>query len=170
MKKMMIVALLIGGAIMAAAIAATKPENPANNNPELLAIHMIAKHEGFRSTPYKCPGGKMTIGYGFTDEALVKKGTITRKEADRELGIRVRAELAFLRKQVSGLTPKQEAALVSFIYNVGQGAFLKSTLLKRVKEGNWKAAQQEMMRWVYANGKVMKGLVARRKSEAKYLG
>ena len=116
MKKMVMIALCLMGGIMTAITTAAK-KNPANSNPELLAISMIAKYEGFYSKPYTCPGGKRTIGYGFTDEELVKKGTITKTEADRILGKKVRAELAFLRTQVSGLTPKQEAACVSFIYN-----------------------------------------------------
>ena len=144
-------------------------ENPANNNPELMAISMIAKYEGFYAEPYTCPGGKRTIGYGFTDEYLVNKGTITKAEAEKVLGKKVRAELAFLRTQVSGLTPKQEAACVSFIYNLGRGNFLKSTFLKKLKVRDFKAAQAECNKWVYARGKKLAGLVKRRAAEAKWL-
>ena len=154
---------------MAAITTADAKENPANSNPELLAISMIAKYEGFYSKPYTCPGGKRTIGYGFTDEELVKKGTITKTEADRILGKKVRAELAFLRTQVSGLTPKQEAACVSFIYNLGRGNFLSSTFLKKLKVNDMKAAQIECEKWVYAKGKKLAGLVKRRKAEARWL-
>lgn len=143
--------------------------NAANNNAELLAIHLIAKHEGYRAKPYMCPGGQMTIGYGFTDKALVAKGYLTRKEADHELGKKVRSELAFLRKHVAGLTPKQEAAAVSFIYNVGRGNFLSSTFYKRLKSNRISEAASEIKRWVYAKGVVLDGLVTRRAEESKYI-
>ena len=169
MKKVMMIALCLMGGIMTAITTADAKENPANSNPELLAIFMIAKYEGFYSKPYTCPGGKRTIGYGFTDEELVKKGSITKTEADNVLGKKVRDELAFLRTQVQGLTPKQEAACVSFIYNLGRGNFLKSTFLKKLKIKDFKAAQIECEKWVYAKGTKLNGLVKRRAAEARWL-
>ena len=91
----------------------------------------------------------MTIGYGFTDPDLVKKGTITRQEADRELGKRVRKELVFIRSHIQGLTPRQEAAVVSFVYNVGHQAFLDSTFLKKLKASDMTAVKAEIQKWVY---------------------
>ena len=165
--------MLMGGLLMVATgcdvKAAQTKFNQANSNPELLAISMIAKYEGFYSKTYVCPGGKKTIGYGFTDEDLVKKGSITKADADRILGKKVRDELAFLRTQVQGLSPKQEAACVSFIYNLGRGNFLKSTFLKKLKARDFKAAQVECSKWVYAKGTKLNGLVKRRAAEAKWL-
>ena len=168
MKK--IILILIGAMLMSGCdVEAAAKINPANSNPEMLAISMIAKYEGFSDKVYTCPGGHKTIGYGFTDDDLVKKGTITRAEADKVLGKKVRAELAFLRTQVQGLTPKQEAACVSFIYNLGRGNFLKSTFLKKLKAKDMKAAQAECNKWVYAKGTKLKGLVKRRAAEAAWL-
>jgi len=168
MKKMIIALGLVGGMIMTIMAAESRAANPANNNAELLAIATIAKFEGFSAKPYKCPGGKMTIGYGFTDD-LVKKGTITRQEADRELGKRVRKELVFIRTHVKGLTPRQEAAVVSFVYNVGHQAFLDSTFLKKLKASDMTAAREEIQKWVYSKDKKLKGLIRRRQAEAKLL-
>ena len=169
MKK--IISIIMGVMLMATGcdLEAAAKTNPANSNPEMLAISMIAKYEGFSDKVYTCPGGHKTIGYGFTDDDLVKKGTITRAEADKVLGKKVRAELAFLRTQVQGLTPKQEAACVSFIYNLGRGNFLKSTFLTKLKAKDMKAAQAECNKWVYAKGTKLKGLVKRRAAEAAWL-
>lgn len=169
---MKIITLIMGGLLMIATgcdVSAANVKNPANDNPELLAISMIAKYEGFSDKVYTCPGGHKTIGYGFTDADLVKKGTITRAEADKVLGKKIRDELAFLRTQVQGLSPKQEAACVSFIYNLGRGNFLKSTFLKKLKAKDFTAAQVECNKWVYAKGTKLKGLVKRRAAEAKWL-
>ena len=161
--------VIIGVMLMMSAFGCDATVNPANNNPELLAIHIIAKYEGFRSNVYICPGGKQTIGYGFTDKDLIAKGTITRVEADKVLGKKVREELKFLRSKVQGLTPKQEAACVSWIYNLGRGNFLSSTFYKKLKVGDMKAAQIECNKWVYANGKKLTGLIKRRAAEAAWL-
>ena len=157
----MTIAMMVCGCSEAAA--------PKRENAEILAISMIAKYEGFRAKVYICAGGKKTIGYGFTDPALIAKGTITRKEADRHLGILVRKELRFLNAKISGLSERQKAACVSFIYNLGRSAFLNSTMFKRLKERNFAAAATECNRWVHCNGKVLKGLVKRRAAEARYL-
>jgi len=163
-----IIKLIVGVMLMSTTIGC-EAASAANNNPELLAISLIAKHEGFRAKVYICPGGKKTIGYGFTDADLIAKGTITRAEADKELGKRVRKELAFLRSKISGLTPKQEAACVSWIYNLGRGNFLNSTFYKKLKAKDFAAAKVECNKWVYAGGKKLNGLVKRRAAEAAWL-
>lgn len=160
-----IIKIAIGVMIMSAAGFDTL----AAQNAETLAISMIAKYEGFKSTVYTCPGGHKTIGYGFTDANLVAKGTITRAEADKELGKRVRKELTFLRSKVSGLTPKQEAACVSWIYNLGRGNFLSSTFYKKLKAKDFAAAKVECNKWVYSDGKKLNGLVKRRAAEAAWI-
>ena len=156
--------LLIGGSIIMSSSAA-KP----NENAELLAISLIAKWEGFSATPYKCPGGYQTIGYGFSDPVIVAKGVITRKDADYELGKIVRKDLALLRKHVSGLTPKQEAASVSLMYNIGRGAFTSSTFLKKLKAKDFVAARDEIKKWNHSNGRVLEGLTKRRNAEAAWI-
>jgi lysozyme len=126
---------------------------------------------GFKSIPqnYLLDREGKVIAINIYDEELVKKGSITKTEADKVLGKKVRDELAFLRTQVQGLTPKQEAACVSFIYNLGRGNFLKSTFLKKLKIKDFKAAQIECEKWVYAKGTKLNGLVKRRAAEARWL-
>ena len=173
MKKMIIVALMAVTGLVAMS-AESK-----NNNPELLAISLIAKYEGFRSTVYKCPGGRTTIGYGFADPDIVAKGTITRKEADRILGKMVRSNLKFIRTKLPGLTPSQQAAVCSFVHNFGRQGLLNSTYYKMLKAGKYAQARVECMKWVHVkkwNSKtnqydsvVLKGLVSRRSHECRYL-
>ena len=161
----MITLLLIGGmVIMPADVNAA-----TNESAEALAIRMIAKYEGFRSYVYTCPGGKSTIGYGFTRKELVDKGTITRQEADKELGKEVRKRLVVIRKHCKGLTPKQEAAVCSFMYNVGETAFLKSTFLKKLKINDFVGAREEIKKWNKSGGKVLAGLTKRRNAEAAWI-
>jgi lysozyme len=57
--------------------------------------------------------------------------------------------------------------LVSFAYNVGTGAFSTSTLLKKVNANpNDLTIRNEFARWTRANGKIVNGLVNRRKKES----
>lgn len=135
-------------------------------------IELIKEFEGFRAKVYKCQAGKDTIGYGFTSAEMVKKGSITEAEASAELARictsirkKLRAELG------TTLKPCEEAAVVSFIYNVGWANFKSSTMCKLLKEGKrGQVVASEFSKWVYvtSNGKkvVSKGLKNRRAKEA----
>ncbi len=135
-------------------------------------LEEIKKYEGFRSGPYLDVAGVPTIGYGTTHyiERPVSLGDhhISKKTATK-----------FLRDQVDTIygkavnhyvkvpiTQNQFDALVSFTYNEGVGSFKRSTLLKKLNKGKLKNAKKEFRKWKYANGKVNKGLLARRDSEA----
>ncbi len=150
----------------------------AKDNAELLAIHIIAKYEGFQPTAYTCPGGKRTIGYGFTDEKLLALGTMTRQRADYELGKIVRKELTFVNARLAHLTERQKAAVVSFIFNFGRTKFLGSTYYKKLRANDIAGAKTELLKWTnvkkIVGGKVvvsqLNGLVKRRAAEAKWLG
>jgi len=137
-------------------------------------IDLIKEFEGFRSYPYLCPAGVPTIGYGATYYPDGTKVSISDDDISNEY-----AEL-ILKHQVDSiyseavnryvnvtLTQNQFDALVSFTYNVGIGAFQKSTLLKHVNNENHEKAKNEFKKWVRANGKVLKGLKRRRKAEKK---
>ena len=65
------------------------------------------------------------------------------------------------------LTEGQRAALLSFIYNVGRGAFARSTMLVHINAGRMDSAASEFTRWVKAGGQVLPGLARRRAAEAK---
>lgn len=128
-------------------------------------VEMIKGFEGFREEAYLCPAGVWTIGYGHTKE--VKQGNrVTREQAEtiliEDLSIYEKA----VRDNVTvSLTQNQYDALVSFVYNIGPEAFRKSTLLKKLNEGDYTGASQEFGRWIHAGGKVSRGLQNRRTKE-----
>lgn len=137
-------------------------------------VRFIAGFEGFRSRLYNDPGGHCTIGYGH----LVHHGRCDGNEpADFKQGISQErglellgrdadaAERAVNQKVQVELTQYQFDALVSFVFNVGAGAFGGSTLLRRLNQGEYKAVPAELMRWVNSGGRPLPGLVRRRKAE-----
>ena len=139
------------------------------------ATGLLKVFEGFRPSVYKCDAGKTTIGYGFTSKELIAKGHITEADATRELKRICEGIALKLRKEIGTakpLTASQEAAIVSFIYNVGWYNFKTSTLCRLLKEGKRGAViGVELRKWVYVTkgGKRVKskGLAARRQKESQ---
>ncbi len=130
-------------------------------------IELIKKFEGLRPKAYKCPANIWTIGYGTTKG--VKEGDeITEAEAEK----RLRTHLFGVENTVNGLefdfNQNQFDALCSFAYNVGTTSLLNSTLLKRIRtQASKEEIAYQFSRWNKANGKVLNGLIARRKAEAE---
>lgn len=134
-------------------------------SPEGLAL--IKQWEGCKLRAYKDAVGVWTIGYGSTGAHVRPGMTITQAEADNLLI----ADLARFERAVEKLvkvplSDGQFAALVSFAFNVGEGALAKATLLKKLNAGNYGAVPAELMKWVNAGGKKLQGLVNRRAAEA----
>lgn len=131
-------------------------------------IALIKRFEGFSPTPYLCPAGYWTIGYGHvvvTGDRL----QVTRKQAEALLREDVRsAEVAVKRLITAALNQHQFDALVSFTFNLGAGALQRSTLRQVVNRGAHEAVPRELARWVFAAGRKLPGLVARRKAEAAH--
>jgi lysozyme len=128
-------------------------------------IEIIKEHEGLRLNAYRDPVGIWTIGYGHTRN--VREGDrITESAAESFLMQDIaRAEhciRAFVRVP---LTQGQFDALVSFIFNVGCGAFQTSTMLRHLNRGNHDLAAEQFPRWVNGGGKILRGLVRRREDE-----
>lgn len=128
-------------------------------------IAFITRWEGRKLTAYKDSGGVWTIGVGHTDPEVKAGLTITPQQADELLA----ADLAEAESEVNAtgvpLTQPQFDALVSFAFNVGNSAFRSSTLRKKLLAGDYASVPAQMNRWVYDNGKVVDGLVNRRKAE-----
>lgn len=131
-------------------------------------LQLIKDAEGFSSKIYECPGGVRTIGYGHAiQEGEEFKEPISQDEADLLLFNDVRhAESAVRKYTKRRLTSNEFSALVSFAYNVGEGNFRSSTLLKYVNKDKDLEAACEFIRWRYANKVVLAGLVKRRLAEA----
>lgn len=131
-------------------------------------IEHTAEKEGLVYHAYPDPGTKgvpWTICYGHTKG--VRPGmTATQAQCEAWLAEDLYvAERAVQRHVRVPLTQGQYDALVSFVFNVGEGQFRTSTLLRLLNQGDYKGACDQFPRWVYANKRVLDGLVTRRTEE-----
>lgn len=127
---------------------------------------LLKHYEGLRLEAYICPAGVWTIGYGHTRTARAGM-KITEPEADALLVRDVRAfEEAVNRAVRVPLEQHEFDALVCFAFNVGTKAFRESALVKVLNKGRKGDVPAQLMRWVNAGGKRLKGLENRRRSEA----
>ena len=136
-------------------------------------VKLLKEFEGFSATPYLDQALVPTIGYGTThyhhrpvrmnDKAITKKEAtyLMRSQVDMTYG---KAVNHLVRVPI---TQNQFDALVSFTYNEGTNALKTSTLLKKLNMGKILKADKEFAKWNRADGKVNRGLIARRKKEAK---
>ena len=137
------------------------------------AVELIAGFEGFRAKPYLCPAGRWTIGYGSTrllDGSPVTEHTppVTKAQASTLMLKTLGPVADFIDSLVQvPTTDPQEAALQSFVYNVGQGSFETSTLLQKLNAGDYLGAGEEFLRWNRGGGKVLPGLTVRRETESR---
>ena len=131
-----------------------------------LLISKIKEFEGFSNTAYRCAAGVWTCGFG-TTKGITATTRCTRQEAEQWLRRDLAPVEAYLNTIPEVDTQGRFDACADFCYNLGLGAFKDSTLLKKIKAGAETAEiQAEFKRWVYAKGKVLKGLVRRREWEA----
>lgn len=133
-------------------------------------LNLIKQFEGFSSRIYLDTAGLPTIGYGHllrAGEADMFKNGITESIAQALLTKDVlRAEQAVLRLITVSLTNGQFDALVSFTFNLGSGALQRSTLRRKVNREEHIDVPAELIKWIWAGGKKLNGLVKRRKAEA----
>lgn len=123
-------------------------------------IDLIKRFEGCRLKAYKCPAGVWTIGYGHTSG--VKQGdTISQQQADSWLRYDLRVFELHVKNNLK-FTPNQNQfdALVSFTYNCGLKN-LKTLIANR----NAEQIGNAIIKYNKANGKILQGLVNRRKAE-----
>ncbi len=126
---------------------------------------LIKRFEGCRLKAYRCPAGVWTIGYGHTG-ASVKEGLlITQHQADIILESDLTKFEEAVEEWMPGASSNQFSALVSFAFNLGINALIKSTLRKKFLAADVGGAADEFLRWNKAGGKVLPGLVKRRKAE-----
>ena len=143
-------------------------------------VKFIRRWEGSRSAAYHDSAGLLTVGVGHLltrDELSSGKVEIGAEYvkwrdglSDEQIDLLLRQDLLRPVTAVNGarlhLRQQEFDALVSFVFNVGVRAFNRSTLLKRLHDGNYADAPAQLLRWVYAGGKRIQGLVNRRQAEA----
>ena len=136
------------------------------------AASLARRFEGLYFTPYLCPAGVPTIGYGATyyedgtsvtlsDPPIVKE----RAEALLLWMVKTRYLPAVLRLCPTVDSAERLAALIDFTFNLGAGNLKNSTLRRRVNESRWAEVPNELRKWNKAGGRVLRGLAFRREAE-----
>lgn len=148
------------------ATVATKKLNSKKQPIRVERIDMIKKHEALRLSAYMPTVNDVwTIGWGHTRTA--KPGMrITEAQAEELL----RDDLSWVRAAIARdvdvpLSQEQYDALASFIFNVGAGAFHRSTMRRKLNAYDYVGASKEFPRWNKQKGKVLRGLTRRRDEE-----
>lgn len=147
------------------------------------AITLIKHHEGVRFTPYRCPALLWTVGVGhvlYPEQGRLKltdRGQFAikiedfRKFSTEEVDALLAQDLGRFEQGVARYCPasvssqNQFDALVSFSFNVGLGTLQRSTLRAKYNRGEIEGASEDFLKYVRGGGKVLPGLVARRKDE-----
>lgn len=141
-----------------------------------IASKLCIEFEGFSATPYLCPAGYWTIGYGTVYKPDGSRVTQAHAPISRETALEW-LNYEILNNYMPGVLsatpnairyPEVLGALTSFAYNLGVARYRASTLAKRVREANWPEARQQLMLWTRGGGRVLAGLVRRRQAEAQY--
>ncbi|MEM7773685.1 MAG: lysozyme [Cyanobacteria bacterium P01_A01_bin.37] len=134
-------------------------------------LRLIKSFEGLRLTAYQDAVGIWTIGYGTTTNVYPgMRISLQKAEALLRDDLR-RFEAAVNQLVTRSLNADQFSALVALTYNIGENAFASSTLLQKLNSGDRSGAAEEFLKWVFAGGRVLGGLVRRRNAErALFLG
>ncbi len=133
------------------------------------ARDIIKKFEGFNSSRHWDVNGH-AIGYGFHGHDIPGgevPESMTRAQADVILdnNLQGKYSVAIKKHVMVPLNDNQQAALISFIYNVGPGAFKKSSLLKKLNQSDYKGAAEVFLKYDKVKGEVWPGLTKRRQAE-----
>lgn len=168
------------GALSALRLSRAASDDQTRRTLSSQAIDFIKQWEGFVNKMYNDPAGHCTIGYG----TLLHRGNCDGRASEQPYaGAVTETKATELLAQEAGqfqqiindkvsvpLTQNQNDALVSFAYNVGNGAFRNSTLLRLLNQGKYDAVPGELKKWTKArqNGNLvdLPGLVRRRAAEA----
>lgn len=131
-----------------------------------LTVAMLSFFEGVKYKPYEDVVGVLTVCFGHTGADIIPTKTYSESECLALL----EKDLSKVRKGVDPLIKvdiddNTRAAIYSFAYNVGTGAFARSTMLKKLNAGDIAGACNELKRWTYAGGVKWKGLMTRREVE-----
>jgi lysozyme len=129
-------------------------------------LQLIKDFEGLELSAYKCAAGVWTIGYGHI-KGVQEGMSISEARANEMLNEELTEYENYINKGVTvPLSQCQFDAMVSWVYNLGNGNLSSSTLLKVLNSGDYAGVPAQMLRWNKAGGKVLAGLTRRRQAEA----
>ncbi len=129
-------------------------------------LNLIKHFEGLELEAYQCAAGVWTIGYGHTKD--VQPGDQwSESHADHMLEVEMEEYENYVNTAVTvPLSQNQFDALVSWVYNLGNGNLTSSTMLKVLNSSDYAGVPAQIKRWNKAGGKVLEGLTRRRQAEA----
>jgi lysozyme len=131
------------------------------------ALVGLAVHEGYREEAYQDIVGVWTIGFGTTDKVKAGQKTDPVRALQRALSDSQKFEGALKECVHVPLHQHEYDAFISLAYNIGSGAFCRSTLVRKLNAGDYEGACTEILRWNRAGGQVVRGLTIRRQEEYK---
>jgi len=137
-------------------------------------LNFVKKREAFRSKAYWDKYGKVwTVGYGET-KGVVRGSRMVEWEASVQLSRRLGDFQDGVKRRLGSavaiVTQNQLDAMTSLAYNIGLGAFGRSTVLRKTRKAKFDEAADAFLMWKKSGGVVLKGLVRRRVAErAMYL-
>ena len=142
-----------------------------------LAASLCKQFEGFRARPYLCPANVATIGFGSTYYADKRKVTLEDPPMSQEEAhvlLMIELEHTYLpgvlrNCPILATDERKCNAIVDFAYNLGVGRVQTSTLKRKINAQDWEGAQEQLMLWTKGGGKVLPGLLKRRKAECLLL-
>lgn len=129
------------------------------------AIDLIKRFEGLKLISYQDSVGVWTIGYGHTKGVKPNiKISVAAATTLLMQDLKI-AYLATARLISVPITSNQLSALLSFVFNLGSGALQRSSLRAKLNRDEYEDAADEFLKWVYAGGMKLKGLLLRRQAE-----
>lgn len=131
-----------------------------------ILLVIVPYFEGTELQSYRDAVGVWTVCTGHTGADVRPGMTATPEQCDQFLRSDLGVALSAVDRNVDvDIAEPTRASLASFVFNVGAGAFQRSTLLRKLNRGDIVGACNELPRWVYAGGKRLRGLVKRRADE-----
>jgi len=130
-----------------------------------LVLPVVMLYEGTVLRSYVDPVGIVTACTGHTGPELRMGQSYTKEQCEAMLYGDLLKHADALSCIKTPLADSQKAAFLSFAFNVGNGAFCKSTLVRKANAGDLMGACAELSRWVMAGGRELQGLVNRRAAE-----
>jgi lysozyme len=133
----------------------------------IAAVGLIGGFEGLRTTAYLDPVGIPTVCYGET-RGVELGDRHTAEECRAMLGdalVEFEQDMRACLDHPDEIPDGPYTAFLSLAYNIGNGAFCRSTLVRLANEGDLRGACNQLPRWNRAGGRVLQGLVNRRAKE-----
>lgn len=142
-----------------------KQPDPLPYRPSRDCLELIKHFEGLKLKAYKCPANVWTIGWGHTQGA--HPGQIISLQEAEALLLRDLAPMAdyLCQWRPANATQNQFDAMLSFLFNLGITQFNQSSAASAWRRSKFEEVPNLMMRWIRGGGKILPGLVRRRKVE-----